>query len=383
MNFTPDADQELLRDSIRRFMKSEVAPLVAKHDAEKTFPFAIMKELAQFGYIGGRLSEAEGGMGLDQLTWAMLMEEAGYTWLSLRTMLNITNGPIHKLATEGSAAQKERFLRPLLASDRSVFTAISEPGTGSNIAQVQTRADLQGDHYVLNGRKLWITNGAFADFGIVVARTFSPDCQGQLSTFIVDREVSPFESRRVDTMVLRSTGTAELSFDNVKVPRENLLGEEGSALKRMLVGLDGARVNIAMGAVGAARAALELSIDYARTRTQFGKPIGSFQLVQKLIVDMTVRVEAARALALRAAAALDANQGDARMACSIAKLYATEAAHEVASMALQVHGGLGYSTDYPIERIFRDTRGGTIPEGTTEVQTLIVGREILGMSAIA
>ncbi|HZX88448.1 acyl-CoA dehydrogenase family protein [Variovorax sp. N23] len=383
MNFTPDADQELLRDSIRRFMKTEVAPLVAKHDVEKTFPFELMKELAQFGYIGGRLSEAEGGMGLDQLTWAMLMEEAGYTWLSLRTMLNITNGPIHKLATEGTAAQKERFLKPLLASDRSVFTAISEPGTGSNIAQVQTRADLQGDHYVLNGRKLWITNGAFADFGIVVARTFSPDCQGQLSTFLVEREVSPFESRRVDTMVLRSTGTAELSFDNVKVPRENLLGEEGSALKRMLVGLDAARVNIAMGAVGAARSALELSIDYARTRTQFGKPIGSFQLVQKLIVDMTVRVEAARALALRAASALDANQSDARMACSIAKLYATEAAHEVASMALQVHGGLGYSTDYPIERIFRDTRGGTIPEGTTEVQTLIVGREILGMSAIA
>jgi alkylation response protein AidB-like acyl-CoA dehydrogenase len=383
MNFTPDADQELLRDSIRRFMKTEVAPLVAKHDVEKTFPFELMKELAQFGYIGGRLSEAEGGMGLDQLTWAMLMEEAGYTWLSLRTILNITNGPIHKLATEGTAAQKERFLKPLLASDRSVFTAISEPGTGSNIAQVQTRADLQGDHYVLNGRKLWITNGAFADFGIVVARTFSPDCQGQLSTFLVEREVSPFESRRVDTMVLRSTGTAELSFDNVKVPRENLLGEEGSALKRMLVGLDAARVNIAMGAVGAARSALELSIDYARTRTQFGKPIGSFQLVQKLIVDMTVRVEAARALALRAASALDANQSDARMACSIAKLYATEAAHEVASMALQVHGGLGYSTDYPIERIFRDTRGGTIPEGTTEVQTLIVGREILGMSAIA
>ncbi|SFO09612.1 Acyl-CoA dehydrogenase [Variovorax sp. PDC80] len=383
MNFTPDADQELLRDSIRRFMKSEVAPLVAKHDVEKTFPFEILKQLAQFGYIGGRLPESDGGMGLDQMTWAMLMEEAGHTWLSLRTMLNITNGPIHKIASEGTVAQKKRFLEPLLASERRVFTAISEPGTGSNIAQIQTRADLQGDHYVLNGRKLWITNGAFADFGIVVARTFSPDCQGQLSTFLVEREVSPFEARRVDTMVLRSTGTAELSFDNVKVPRENLLGEEGSALKRMLVGLDGARVNIAMGAVGAARAALELSIDYARTRTQFGKPIGSFQLVQKLIVDMTVRVEAARALALRAAAALDANADDARMACSIAKLYATEAAHEVASMALQVHGGLGYSTDYPIERIFRDTRGGTIPEGTTEVQTLIVGREILGMSAIA
>lgn len=321
-------------------------------------------------------------MGLDQLSWAMLMEEAGYTWLSLRTMLNITNGAIHKIAAEGTPEQKQRFLAPLLASRRRCFTAISEPGTGSNIAQIQTRADLVGDHYLLNGRKLWISNGAFADFGIVVARTFSPDCQGQLSTFLVEREVSPYDMRRVETMVLRSTGTAELGFANVKVPRANLLGAEGSALKRMLTGLDGARLNIAMGAVGAAQAALDLSIDYARSRSQFGKPIGSFQLVQKLIVDMTVRVKAARALGLRAAAALDARQ-NARRACSIAKLYATEAAHEVASMALQVHGGLGYASDYPIERIFRDTRGGTIPEGTTEIQTLIVGREILGLSAIA
>lgn len=380
--YTQTAEQAMLRDSIRRFMKSEVAPIVARHDQEKTFPFELLKPLSEFGYLGGRLPEEEGGMGLDQLTWAMLMEEAGYAWLSLRTMLNITNAAINKLAAEATPAQKERFLKPLLNNERRCFSAISEPGTGSNIAQVQTRADLQGDHYVLNGRKLWITNGAFGDFGIVVARTFSPDCQGQLSTFLVERDVSPYEMRRVDTMVLRSTGTAELGFDNVKVPRENLLGEEGGALKKMLIGLDSARVNIAMGAVGAAQSALDLSIDYARTRTQFGKPIGSFQLVQKLIVDMTIRVEAARALGLRAAAALDSDH-DARTAASIAKLYATEAAHEVASMALQVHGGLGYATDYPIERIFRDTRGGTIPEGTTEVQTLIVAREILGISAIA
>lgn len=381
MYFVPDANQEMLRDSVRRFMKSEVSPMVAAHDRNKTFPFEILKSLAQFGYIGGRLPEELGGMDMDQMNWAMLMEEAGYTWLSLRTMVNITNAAINKLAADGTPEQRERFLKPLLASERSVFNAISEPSTGSNIAQVQTRAELQGDHYVLNGRKLWITNGAFADFGIVVARTYSANCQGQLSTFLVERSVSPYEVRTVDTMVLRSTGTAELNFDNVKIPRENLLGEEGHALKKMLQGLDSARVNIAMGAVGAAQSALDLSIDYARTRTQFGKPIGSFQLVQKLIVDMTIRVEAARALGLRAAAALESGK-DARTACSIAKLYATEAAHEVASMALQVHGGLGYATDYPIERIFRDTRGGTIPEGTTEVQTLIVGREILGMSAI-
>lgn len=381
MFFEATSEQILLRDNIRRFMKAEVMPIAGKHDVAQTFPFEILKELAQFGYIGGRLSEDAGGMGLDQLTWAMMMEEAGYAWLSLRTMLNITNGPIGNLAQYGTPEQKERYLKPLLASERKVFTAISEPGTGSNIAQIQTRADLQGDHYVLNGRKLWITNGAFADFGIVVARTFSPDCDGKLSTFIVDREVSPYDVRKVDTMVLRSTGTAELGFDNVRVPRGNLLGDEGGALKRMLQGLDGARVNIAMGAVGAAQSALDLSIDYAKTRTQFGRPIGSFQLVQKMIVDMTIRVEAARALGYRAAVALDRGE-DTRVSASIAKLYATEAAHEVASMALQVHGGLGYATDYPIERIFRDTRGGTIPEGTTEVQTLIVGREILGMSAI-
>ncbi|ABF09476.1 alkylation response protein AidB-like acyl-CoA dehydrogenase [Cupriavidus metallidurans] len=382
MFFEATPEQRLLRDNIRRFMQAEVAPLISRHDQEKTFPFEILKGLAQFGYIGGRLSEEQGGMGLDQLTWAMMMEEAGYAWLSLRTILNITNGPIAKLAAVGTPDQKTRFLDPLLACERKVFTAISEPGTGSNIAQIQTRADLKGDHYVLNGRKLWITNGAFADFGIVVARTYSDNCEGQLSTFLVEREVSPYEVRRVDTMVLRSTGTAELGFDNVRVPRENLLGEEGGALKRMLQGLDGARVNIAMGAVGAAQCALDLATDYAKTRTQFGRAIGSFQLVQKMIVDMTIRVEAARALGYRAAMALDRGE-DTRVSASIAKLYATEAAHEVASMALQVHGGLGYATDYPIERIFRDTRGGTIPEGTTEVQTLIVGREILGMSAIA
>jgi alkylation response protein AidB-like acyl-CoA dehydrogenase len=382
MYFDLDHDQQMLRDSIRRFMKSEVAPLVQRHDEEKTFPFEILKRLSEFGYIGGRLSEDQGGMAIAYPTWAMMMEEAGYTWLSLRTILNITNGPIHKLAAEGTPEQKKRFLKPLLASERKVFTALSEPNTGSNIAQIETRADLKDDHYVLNGRKLWITNGAFADFGIVVAKTYSDNCNGALSTFLVERDVTRYDMRRVDTMVLRSTGTAELGFNDAIVPRENLLGAEGNALAKMLIGLDSARLNIAMGAVGAAQAALDLSIDYAKTRRQFGRPIGSFQLVQKHIVDMKVRVEAARALGYRAAMALEHDR-DARMACSIAKLYATEAAHEVAHTALQVHGGLGYSTDYPIERIFRDTRGGTIPEGTTDIQTLIVGRELLGMSAIA
>ena len=381
MNIDLDADQLTLRDSIRRFMKAEVLPLIDTHEAARSFPFELMPKLAQFGYLGGTLQQADGGMGLDYVTWAMMMEEAGYHWLSLRTICNVTNGSINRLATHGTAEQKERFLQPALRGELKVCTGLTEPDTGSNIAGIQMRADLKGDHWVLNGRKLWITNGAFADVAMVVARTYSPTCDGALSTFIVERSRSPYDVRRLDTMVLRSTGTAELGFNDVKIPRENLVGAEGKALAGTLKGLDAARLNIAMGAVGAAQAALDMSIEYVKTRKQFGRLIGSFQLVQKHIVDMTVRVEAARALGLRAAHALQRGR-DVRQACSIAKLYATESAHEVASMALQVHGGIGYSTELPIERIFRDTRGGMIPEGTTEIQTLIIGREILGISAI-
>lgn len=375
-------EQVQLRDNIRRYLRAEVSPIVAAHDEARTFPLELLGELRQFGYLGGWLSEDQGGYGIDYPTWSMMIEEAGYHWSSLRTLLNTHNIPMLLLANHASPAQRDRFLTPLFEGTRQVFSAITEPDVGSNVAGIQTRADRKGDHYVLNGRKLWITNGAWADFGIVVARTFSADCDGKLSLFLVERDISPFEVRHVDMMVLRSTGTAELGFADIAVPAENLLGEEGSALRLVMGGLDPGRLNVAAGAVGAAQAALDLAIDHAKTRKQFGRPIGQFQLVQQHIVDMQIRVEAARALVRRAADALQGG-GDARMACSIAKLYATEVSHEVASMALQVHGGLGYATGYPIERIFRDTRGGMIPEGTTEIQTLIIGREILGMSAIA
>ncbi|WP_454675293.1 acyl-CoA dehydrogenase family protein [Achromobacter pestifer] len=380
IDLTPE--QQELQHSIRRFMQCEVVPIVAQHEKARTFPFELMPKLAELGYLGGNLPEAEGGHDIDMPTWAMMMEELGYHWLSLRTIVNITNGSIKRLAAHGSPAQKEKYLKPLMAGRLKACTGLTEPNTGSNIAGIQTRAEMVGDEWVINGRKLWITNGCDADFAMIVARTFSPTCDGKLSTFIVERALANYDVRKLDTMVLRCTGTAELGFTDVRIPRENLVGIEGAALAGTLKGLDAARLNIAMGAVGAAQAALDLSIDYARQREQFGRPIGSFQLVQKHIVDMTVRVEAARALGMRAAHALEAGK-DVRQACSIAKLYATEAAHEVANMALQVHGGLGYSEEYPIERIFRDTRGGMIPEGTTEIQTLIAGREILGMNAIS
>ncbi len=296
-------------------------------------------------------------------------------------MVNTLNIVAGLLNAYGSEAQKDRYLRPLLRNERRTFVSISEPDVGSNVAEIKTRADRRGDRYVLNGSKLWITGGLFADFGVVVARTFSDTCNGELSLFLVEPEHTPFDVRPVETMFVRPTGTAAFAFENAEIPVANLLGQEGQGLRQILIGLNFGRLNVAMGAVGAAQCALDLSIEYARNRKQFGKPIGSFQLVQKHIVDMTMKTTAARALGYRAARVMQSGQ-PARLETSVAKLYATEAAHEVASLALQVHGGIGYATEYPVERIFRDTRGGMIPEGTTEIQALIIGREILGISAL-
>ncbi|WP_326540579.1 acyl-CoA dehydrogenase family protein [Pseudorhodoferax sp.] len=374
-------EQVLMRDNIRRYLRQQVTPLIQAAEADRQFPYQALDGLADFGYLGGCLPESAGGLGLDFPTWAVMMEEVGYCWLSLRVMVNTLNIIAGLVNAYGSEEQKERFMRPLLANRRRAFVSISEPDVGSNVAEIKTRADKRGDRYVLNGSKLWITGGMFADFGIVVARTFSETCDGGLSLFLVEKAHTPFDCRPVETMFVRSTGTAAFGFENAEIPAANLLGCEGEGLKQILIGLNFGRLNVAMGAVGAAQCALDLSTQYALDRRQFGRPIGAFQLVQKHIVDMTMKTQAARVLGYRAARAMQTGQ-PARLETSVAKLYATEAAHEVANLALQVHGGMGYATEYPIERIFRDTRGGMIPEGTTEIQTLIIGREILGLSAL-
>ena len=376
--FTPE--QNALREVARRFLREQVTPRIAECEARREFAWDLLPQLQSFGYLGGLLPEEAGGFAMKYVDWAILMEEAGYCWLSLRVMMNSLNILAQLLHRHGTPEQQQRYLQPLLAGRMKHWMAITEPNHGSNVAGIETRAEDRGDHYLVNGNKLWITNGVHGNFGVLVARTYSAGCDGGISLFIIDREQTEYEARRADVMFIRATGTSQLAFSNARVPKANLLGREGEGLKAILTGLNFGRLNVAMGAVGAARSALDMSIEYAKQRRQFGRPIGSFQLVQKLIVDMMVRCEAARALGYRAAWALDQG-GTARTECSIAKLYAAEAAHEVASMALQVHGGSGYSEELPIERIFRDTRGGIIPEGTTEIQTLIIGREVLGLSA--
>lgn len=381
MHDTRAGDRELLRTNVARFMRREVAPIVADHERRGAFPWELMPRLREFGYLGGTLPEKSGGFGLSHADFAMLMEEAGYVWHSLRSTLNTLNMAILLLERLGTPTQKAAYLAPLLRGETGFWVGITEPDHGSDVAGMTLRAEDRGDHWLLNGTKQWITNGVTATHGLLMARV-APSAAGPggITAFIVDRRQTAFEGTRLATMVLKATATSQLVFRDARVPRDNVLGEVGEGLRNILIALNFGRLSVAAGALGAARAALDLSIDYAKTRTQFGRPIGAYQLVQKLVVDMHVQTQAARGLVQAAAEALDSGR-PARDECSVAKLFCAKAAHEVAGLAQQVHGGMGYSEDHPIERIFRDTRGAVIPEGTTEIQTLIIGRELLGLSA--
>ena len=381
-------EQQLLRETVARFFEREVAPTVACFEQRGEFDWTLPARLKDFGMLGGFLSEAQGGFGMSSMDYTVLMEEAGYCWHSLRAILNTMNMAIMLLARLGTPDQQARYLKPLMEGRLKVWVGITEPDHGSNVAGMETKAvqgtGAGGEHYIVNGTKLWITNGAIGDIGILMARV--PPGQGGephgITAFIVDRTQTQYASRRVKTMILHSTVTSELSFADAVVPAANVLGKVGEGLKNILQALSFGRLSVAAGAVGASQAAFDLSVDYVKTRKQFGAAIGSYQLVQRMIVEMRVRTDAARQLCRRAARAVDRGL-PGRLECSIAKLYAAQAAHEVADYALQVHGGMGYSEDYPIERIFRDTRGAIIPEGTTEIQTLIIGRELLGISAFS
>jgi alkylation response protein AidB-like acyl-CoA dehydrogenase len=374
-------DQTDLRDSIKKYLAREVEPLILESEKAHAISLDVFKGLSAFGYQGGQLPEEDGGFGLDYMTWAMMMEDLGYAWGSLRTSVSTTNAYLRTVSTYGTPDQKERFLAPAMRAEQHVANALSEAHGASDPSAIRTKAEDKGDHYLLNGEKMWITNGHASNLLLVLARTFSSTCDGKPSIFLLDRKVSPYQTAIIDKMVVKASGTSSVAFIDVKVPKENLLGEEGAALKMALTSINHAKLNMAMGSTGLAQRALDMSIDYAKSRIVFGKPIGANQLIQKHIVDMTVRTHACRALGYAAAEALQRGE-HARIECSIAKLYATAAAHEVAHMALNVHGGMGYACDFPIERIFRDTVGATIPDGTPEMQTLIAGREILGISAI-
>ena len=377
MDFELSEDQKLLRDTARRFLDREIAPLVADHERRGELPAGIYRRLVEPGFVGATVAAAHGGHGLDLSSYFVLVEELAYCWGSLRSSVTTHNMVTGIIAEVGTDEQRARFLGPLLTGDAIAFFGLTEPNVGSDAGSVELGAREDGDGFRLNGSKTLITNGTIADTGVVIARLGT---QGP-TAFVVDRNESRYEARALEKMGNLATPLAELHFEDTFVPRRNLLGEPGKGLRIALRGLAGGRCAVAFAAVGLARAALDASIRYARERRQFGKTIGAFQLVQEMVAEMANLTDAARLLSHRAAAALSAG-GKGILESSQAKLFATESGLRVAHLAIQIHGGYGYTREFPVERFYRDLRHLTLAEGTSQIQHLVIGRELLGIDAI-
>jgi acyl-CoA dehydrogenase len=385
MDFELTEEQKILKNRIRKFMQTEIIPIADEYDRTKALVDrnilkALFDKLEPLGYLGHVIPQEVGGSGMDFISYAITMEEIFGAYASLAMVLGgqVSGCLINEM---GTREQKEKFLRPLMTGEKIMCTAVTEPNVGSNSAEIETTVTLDGDDYVINGSKAWITNGSIADFAIVFAQAKPGSGKAGLCHILVEREVSPYEATETHKFGLRSCPTSELSFSDCRVPRENLLVPPGAGLSKILHIFEMPRAQLCIGATGIAQAALDASIEYVKKRYQFGRPIGSFQLIQQMIADMYVETEAARHLAFKAFSMIDK-----RIRCeketSAAKFYGTEMAIRVTSSALRIHGANGLAEEYPIERYYRDARSLTIPDGTTQLQKLIVARSLVGLSAI-
>jgi acyl-CoA dehydrogenase len=377
MSVLLNEDELLLQQTVRSYFDKRVAPLVAEHERNRTFAWELLPELYEFGYVRGVVSEADGGDGMSFMGTAILMEEAGRIWGSLRTTMNIASMVAKFLGKAASPEQKERFLTPLLKAERYGWFALTEPDAGSDAGSLRTTAKPDGDGYRISGNKLYITNAMGGDFGIVMANVPGAG----VTAFLVDKEESPYVCADIPHMPVRSTTSCELAFDDVYVPASNVVGELGGGFAIAMNIVNGGRLNMSMGAVGIMQACLEAAVSYTKERHQFGKPIASFQLVQQMVVEIATLTETSRLLGYKAARALDAGESG-RFECSMAKAYCGESASKAATLALQVFGGAGLMEESPVERYFRDAREATIPEGTTQIQILQMGKQLLGVSAM-
>lgn len=383
MDFSLNQEERLIKSSIRDFLKKEIAPLVDEYETERRYITKdIFKKFEPYGITTALIPEESGGLGIGYVGYGIMVEEISQIWGSLRTLLT-TNALATKLIAEhGSEYQKEKFLPKLMSMDETACFALTEPNVGSDAASIEMEAVREGDYYILNGTKTLITGGSIADTVCVYASVDRTKKAGGIAAFLVKKGESEYSTSDIRKMGMRCSPLSEIVFKDCKVPVQNRLGEEGQGLKIALSGLNSGRVSVTFGVVGAAQAALDASISYCKNRVQFGKPIGGFQLVQDIIVGMAQKVDISRLLGFRAATLLDKNI-ECKREASFAKLYSTEKAIEVTSKAIQLHGGYGYTQEYPVERYYRDIRHLTMAEGTTEIQKLIIGRDILKINAIS
>jgi butyryl-CoA dehydrogenase len=372
-------EQLAIRDTIRAFAQERLAPHAARWDREHHFPRAELRALGELGVLGVVVPERWGGAELDYLSLAVALEEIAAGDGAVSTIVSVQNsvvcGPI---AAFGTDAQKVRFLVPLARGESLGCFCLSEPHVGSDAGAIATRAERQGDHYVLNGVKQFITTGKNADVAVVFAVTDKAAGKKGISAFLVETATPGYVVARVEEKLgQRASDTAQIVFDDCKVPAANLLGREGEGYRIALANLEAGRIGIAAQAVGMARAAFDAALAYACERKSFGKLLAEHQAINFKLADMATQIEAARQLTWHAAALRDAGQPCLKEA-SMAKLFASEMAERVCSDAIQVHGGYGYVTDFPVERIYRDVRVCQIYEGTSEIQRLVIGRALAG-----
>ncbi len=383
MDFELSAEQSMLRRTVRGFAEKELVPHSREWDEKQEFPREVFSRLGELGLAGCCWPEEYGGSGLKTLDWAIVMEElsradAGVA-LSLAAHHSLCSAHIH---LAGSEEQKQRFLPHLARGEKVGCWGLTEPGSGSDAGGMRTTAVKDGDHWVLNGSKNFITNGGIADTAVIMAVTDRAAVKKGISAFVVERGTRGFRAgKKEDKLGVRSSVTSELVLEDCRVPAENLVGCQGMGFVDTLRILDKGRVGIAAFSVGIAQASLEASMRYALERKQFGHPIADFQAIQFKIAEMATRTDAARLLTWRAAAMADAGQGHTAES-AMAKLFASESAVEVALEAVQIHGGYGYLKDYPVERYLRDAKIGTIGEGTSEVQRLVIARQLLHLRPV-
>jgi butyryl-CoA dehydrogenase len=383
MDFSLKDHQKLIRDTVRQFMEAEVRPFVKEMEKQEKFPAEAIKKLGEMGCCGMLVPEEWGGPGLDTVSFVLMLEEVARVFTALSTTISVTNSAVQApLLLFGTDAQKRKYLRRMATGETLGAFCLTEPAAGSDAAGIQARAVRDGNSYKLNGTKTWVTNGSVAGVLLVFAKT-DPAAGGKgISAFLVEPGFAGFRvGRHEDKMGQRSSPSVEILLNDCVVPVENRLGEEGQGLKIALSALDGGRIGIAAQAVGLAQGALEETVKYAKQRKAFGKSISEFQAIQWMIADMQAEIEAARGLVYHAAWLKDSHPTKVGASASKAKLYASEMVNRVVYKAVQVFGSVGYSRETDVERMYRDARVITIYEGTSEVQRMIIARELLGEGA--
>ena len=382
LQLTPE--HEMIRQAAREFAQNEIAPIAAKHDESGEFPAQTIHKMGEMGFMGIEVPEEYGGAGLDTLSYVLALEEICKADAAHGTIMSVNNSLFcYALLRFGSEAQKQKFLQPVASGQAVGAYSLTEPMSGSDAGTMRTRAIRQGDEYVINGRKSWVSSGPVARYILLFTMTDPEQQHRGVSAFLVEAGKPGFSVGKIEPKLgIRASATCEILFEDYRCPAENRLGEEGEGFKIAMTVLDAGRIGIAAQALGIAEAAYEASLQYARQREAFGKPIGEFQGISFTLADMKTRIEASRLLIYQAALAKTrARESGGRftLEASMAKLFASETATFCADAAVQIHGGMGYSKELPVERYYRDSKITTIYEGTSEIQRLVISRMELGL----